>query len=323
MKQDEKKAEGPAPDPDPKAAIDADKADRVVKPQAEGAGEPKAEAQGVEPNTPGSMVPEPPTPADGAVANGDDIPKEPETKDKPKASDNKQAVDTTSHQTADEPEEAKADSPVGSQADKPANPSNQEGFIGPLPKPYGPEPEPELIPEPLRLIGPPPKYPIRTRLDLNSHHPWPPIESDPRGAYTKYAKGCYKGMIESVYIDVTKDGWMTEHWKEKSERDALSRLRGEDLRKARRELEWQGKLKAGRKVPKSAGEVLLMLWNLLVEAPNNEVSPLCFQYQWTLTSATNRGILVIFRLDRSRSSSPYQADRCRGYEREQVCHYRW
>jgi hypothetical protein len=109
---------------------------------------------------------------------------------------------------------------------------------------------------------------------LNPSHPWPPLESDPRGAYHLYAKGCYKGIIESVYIDVTKDGWMSEHWKEKSERDALAKLRGEDLRQARRELEWQAKLKEGRKVPKSAGDVLLCLWNLLVEAPNNEVSHL-------------------------------------------------
>ena len=274
VKEEEKKVEGPSPDPNQEADADADpakpKADRVVKPQAE----PKADVQGGAPNTPGSMVPEPPSP-DHANAQASPTPDTPipQVKDvskEPKADD---PID----KAKDEKDITKADPSDDNKdkhdTDKP-NPAPKEPFIGPLPKPYGPEPEPELEPEPLRLIGPPPKYPIRTRLDLNPSYPWPPIESDPRGAYHHYAKGCYKGIIESVYIDVTKDGWMSEHWKEKSERDALAKLRGEDLRKARRELEWQGKLRQRRKVPKSAGEVLLMLWNLLVEAPNNEVSTL-------------------------------------------------
>jgi len=274
VKEEEKKVEGPSPDPNRKADDDADptkpKADGVGKPQAE----PKADVQGGVPNTPGSMVPEPPTP-DHDNAQASPTPKTPiaqakDVSDEPKADDqNDKAKDEKDITKADPSDETK-DKPT---TDKP-DPTPKEPFIGPLPKPYGPEPEPELEPEPLRLIGPPPKYPIRTRLDLNPSHPWPPIESDPRGAYHHYAKGCYKGIIESVYIDVTKDGWMSEHWKEKSERDALEKLKGEDLRKARRELEWQGKLRQRRKVPKSAGEVLLMLWNLLVEAPNNEVSTL-------------------------------------------------
>lgn len=265
VKEEEKKVEGPAPDPNQKADADDPtkaKADEVDKPQAE----PKAAVQGGEPDTPGSMLPEPPTPdhdnaQDSPTPNTPLVPvKDTPNDKKPKADDHTAIPKDDKDQSKVKPSgEAKADS------------TTQEPFIGPLPKPYGPEPEPELEPEPIRLIGPPPKYPIRTRLDLNPSHPWPPIESDPRGAYHHYAKGCYKGIIESVYIDVTKDGWMSEHWKEKSERDALEKLRGEDLRKARRELEWQGKLRQRRKVPKSAGEVLLMLWNLLVEAPNNEV----------------------------------------------------
>lgn len=277
VKQEEKKVEGPAPDPNQKTDADPtkSKADGVVTSQAE----PKADAQGVVPNTPGSMVPEPPTPADGVDGQASPVPDTPIIQVKAASSDTKpkpddpiaaakdKAKDDKDKVNADQSHELKAEP----DADK-SNPTSKEPFIGPLPKPYGPEPEPELEPEPLRLIGPPPKYPIRTRLDLKPSQPWPPIESDPRGAYHHYAKGCYKGIIESVYIDVTKDGWMGEHWKEKSERDALAKLRGEDLRKARRELEWQGKLRQRRKVPKSAGEVLLMLWNLLVEAPNNEVS---------------------------------------------------
>jgi hypothetical protein len=277
VKQEEKKVEGPTPDPNQKADADPtkSKADGVVKPQAE----PKADAQGVVPNTPGSMVPEPPTPADGADVNVDGqatpVPDTPIVQVKNTSDDTKPKPDDPIPAAQDDKDKVIANQSDETKAKPDAeepDPTPKEPFIGPLPKPYGPEPEPELEPEPLRLIGPPPKYPIRTRLDLNQHHPWPPIESDPRGAYHHYAKGCYKGIIESVYIDVTKDGWMSEHWKEKSERDALAKLRGEDLRKARRELEWQGKLRQRRKVPKSAGEVLLMLWNLLVEAPNNEVS---------------------------------------------------
>jgi hypothetical protein len=272
VKQEEKKVEGPVPDLNQKADADPTKpkADGVDKPQAE----PKAAAQVGAPDTPGSMVPEPPTPADGAddgsaqASPTPNTPLVPVKDNKPKADDLTAIVKDDNDKTNANPSDDTKPKP---DTDK-STPTSKEPFIGPLPKPYGPEPEPELEPQPLRLIGPPPKYPIRTRLDLNPSHPWPPIESDPRGAYHHYAKGCYKGIIESVYIDVTKDGWMSEHWREKSERDALEKLRGEDLRKARRELEWQRKLRQRRKVPKSAGEVLLMLWNLLVEAPNNEVS---------------------------------------------------
>jgi hypothetical protein len=265
VKQEEKKVEGPVPDPNQKADADPTKpkADGVVKPQAE----PKAAVQGGVPDTPGSMVPEPPTP-DHDNAQPSPTPNIPLAAVKDVSDDKKPKADDPIAIPIDDKDQTKAEPSGEAKADS----TPKEPFIGPLPKPYGPEPEPELEPEPLRLIGPPPKYPIRTRLDLNPSHPWPPIESDPRGAYHHYAKGCYKGIIESVYIDVTKDGWMSEHWKEKSERDALEKLRGEDLRKARRALEWQGKLRQRRKVPKSAGEVLLMLWNLLVEAPNNEVS---------------------------------------------------
>ena len=275
-KQEENKIQDPNPDPGPKA--DADPA----KPQIDGA----IKAAGIPlhipnagPTTPVSMIPEPPTPADGIVVDADAKPPTPDDpifKPKDQPDETKlEAIDVTpdgkpKDNLVHRADEVKADKP---EAVKPKNdPENKpkEPFIGPLPKPESDEVE--LIPEPLRLIGPPPKYPIRTILDLNPSHPWPPIESDPRGAYHHYAKGCYRGLIESVYIDVTKDGWMSGHWKDKSERDALAKLRGEDLRKARRELEWQGRLTEGRKVPKSAGDVLLCLWNLLVEAPNNEVS---------------------------------------------------
>jgi hypothetical protein len=71
---------------------------------------------------------------------------------------------------------------------------------------------------------------------------------------------------------------MSEQWREKSERDALARLRGEDIKKAQRELEVEARRREVKKVPKKAGEVLLLLWNALVEAPNNEVGRPHFPY---------------------------------------------
>lgn len=276
-KQEEKKVEGPTPDP--KADADAAKheADGVVKDQGVGANKDQGDG---EPNTPGSMNPEPPTPAEDIVADADpqaspspnDTPAD--AKDKPQESKPKEDVVADDLKDGDTAAKAKAEAGKANAGQTKPKPDTapKEPFIGPLPNPDSEDPEPELEPIPLRLIGPPPKYPIRTKLDLDPSQPWPPVESDPRGVYHHYAKGCHKGIIESVYIDVTKDGWMTEHWKEKTERDALAKLRGADLGKARRELEWQGKLKQRKKVPKTAGEILLCLWNLLVEAPNNEVS---------------------------------------------------
>ena len=100
--------------------------------------------------------------------------------------------------------------------------------------------------------------------------PYPPIDTDPRGAYHLYAKGFHS---EWLLIDVVKDGWMFEYWRGKAERDALDTLRGEDVRRAERELEVLSRTQKGmREVPETAGELLVQLWNDLAEAPWNEVS---------------------------------------------------
>jgi hypothetical protein len=220
---------------------------------AKGAPPPADKAEeGAEPApiSPGSMVPEPATPATSVVADADKpaelklVMKEDEPANK--ASDQIE-VNKPAHQDS---------------KDMPRDQDSED-------KPKDPEPEP--LPEPLRLIGPCPKLPIRTKLDLDPSKPWPPIETDPRGAYHHYAKGVYRGLKESLRIDVTKDGWMSEQWREKVERDALARLRGEDVKKAQRELEAEARRRQVKKVPSGAGEVLLLLWNALVEAPNNEV----------------------------------------------------
>jgi hypothetical protein len=123
--------------------------------------------------------------------------------------------------------------------------------------------------EPIKLLGPAPPRPLRTRLDLNPSRPYPPINTDPRGAYHKYAKFMTNDW---VLIDVTKDGWLTPQWKEKNERDALARLRGEDVLQAERETEEERLKRIIRKVPKTAEGVLLELWNDLVQTPMKEVS---------------------------------------------------
>jgi hypothetical protein len=247
-KQDDKKNQdklvdgpGDADDKEGKAPQEADKANR---------GEAAL-------GSPGSMIPEPATPATGVIGDGDEpVPVPKDEADKP--AELKPDLETTDKDDANDPDVK--DSKDADSKDK-AKAKDQD-----------PEPKPEPLPEPLRLIGPSPKLPIRTKLDLDPSKPWPPIETDPRGAYHKYAKGVYRGLKESLRIDVTKDGWMSEQWREKSERDALARLRGNDVKKAQRELEAEARRREVRKVPKEAGGVLMLLWNALVEAPNNEVS---------------------------------------------------
>jgi hypothetical protein len=121
------------------------------------------------------------------------------------------------------------------------------------------EPEPKL--EPLQLLGPQPLRPVRARMTLGQHYP--PINTDPRGAYHKYAKGV---QAEWILIDVTKDGWLTEQWRERTEREALAKLRGEVIAPE------SDKPKVSRMVPSTSEEILLQLWNDLVEAKNHEVS---------------------------------------------------
>jgi hypothetical protein len=224
-----------------------------------------AKQQEAAPDSPGSMNPEPPTPADGVVHGDDQVSPDPANKgqvrEQPKPLEAVKAGPVQG-----EPKNKRADAhevPKNHLASKEDKSSESEA---------SPQSDDEPLPEPLCLLGPPPRYPIRARLDLDPSKPWPPIEADPRGAYHLYAKGCKQGIIESVYIDVVKDGWMSEQWKDKSERDALAKLRGDNLKKARRNLEVEARKRRTRKVPKKADEVLIMLWNILVEAPNNEVS---------------------------------------------------
>jgi len=129
--------------------------------------------------------------------------------------------------------------------------------------------EEEEQPKPIRLLGPIPHKPLRTRLALDPTRPYPPIYTDPRGAYHKYAKFMTN---EWILIDVTKDGWLAPQWKEKSEREALARLRGEVYAQAEKERELIRKERVKRKVPNSAQGILLDLWNDLAVAPREEVS---------------------------------------------------
>lgn len=189
-----------------------------------------------EPGTPGSAGPQPGTPALAAPGATDDVPRVPPPQTDPK-------------------------SPKGDS--KPTTGDNKDDKES-----KDKEDEPEVPPPPLRLLGPVPHRPIRTKLDLNPASPYPPINTDPRGAYYKYAKF---NQGEWMMIDVTKDGWLSEQWREKGEREALARLRGESEVVAKREAEKIKRMESIRKVPDTADGILLELWNDLVEALNHEV----------------------------------------------------
>ncbi|WVR05300.1 hypothetical protein IAU60_002314 [Kwoniella sp. DSM 27419] len=142
------------------------------------------------------------------------------------------------------------------------------------------EAEPEPEPEPIRLISPAPPRPIRTRMDLQPGKAYPPINTDPRGAYHKYAKAVGQDWI---LVDVTKDGWLAEQWKERTEREALKRLTGEWELELQREMEKQRKREEIKQVPRTAEGILLDLWNELVQAKNHEMPADVFWsfYDWT------------------------------------------
>nr|XP_019042348.1 hypothetical protein I302_08950 [Kwoniella bestiolae CBS 10118]OCF21278.1 hypothetical protein I302_08950 [Kwoniella bestiolae CBS 10118] len=214
------------------------------------------------PATPGSMVPEPPTPAPGAA---DDKPETPE--------EDKANVDH------EKPTGVKKD-PTEAKEGQPEPRSTNLKDLTPEPE----EQEPEKPLEPIRLLPPAPFRPIRTKLDLNPLKPYPPIPTDPRGAYHAYAKAVGN---EVIYVDVTKDGWLTEQWKERSEREALKRLTGEWERELQRELEKQRENEKIREVPGTAQGILLELWNVLVEADNHEIAVDEFwaKFDWTKESA--------------------------------------
>lgn len=75
-----------------------------------------------------------------------------------------------------------------------------------------------------------------------------------------------------IYVDVTKDGWLTQQWKERNEREAMKRLTGEWERELQKEIEKERKRAIKKTVPKTREGLLLDLWNELAEANNHEVS---------------------------------------------------
>ncbi|WVQ78366.1 hypothetical protein IAT38_000451 [Cryptococcus sp. DSM 104549] len=221
------------------------------------------------PTTPGSMLPEPPTPAPGGEPAAKDGEKKEEKKGEAGKADVKRAKEDVT----------KVPLPKADTKDTPEKDSKEASDKKDEDK-SGKEAEPTPEPEPLILLPPAPPRPLRTRLDLPPGTVYPPVNTDPRGAYHKYARAV---GAEVIYVDVTKDGWLAEQWKERSEREALKRLTGEWEKELDREIEKQRKRAIKRKVPKTSEEVLLDLWNDLVEANNHEVSVDEFwnRYDWT------------------------------------------
>ncbi|KAL7419397.1 hypothetical protein Q5752_006235 [Cryptotrichosporon argae] len=262
----------------------------------DGAAEPDADARKQHPpDSPQSNVPEPPTPAPGA------LPRSPagDARDRVRADMARRAAER--EEGGEGAGEGKADQ--GDEADEgdkndkddkedkvdkddkgdkghkgDDKPSDTNNSTDKSDQPPAETPAPP--PEPLRLLAPaPPKY-VRTRLDLHPSKPYPPVYADPRGAYHSYAKWVQTG---GPFIDLTKDGWLVEQWRERGEREALARLRGDADRQRQREEDAERKRKLVRKVPDSAEQIVLELYNDLVEAPHNELNVDLFwaRYDWS------------------------------------------
>lgn len=202
------------------------------------------------PVSPGSNLPEPPTPALGAIISDSDKEadgkqSQPEQKDNDRIGIN----DNTSKLTPGQISEVLAE--------------GKENVAEHMHK------EPDSEPESLVLLSPAPNRPLRARLNLSHSVVYPPVNTDPRGAYHKYAKAV---GAEIIYVDVTKDGWLTQQWKERNEREAMKRLTGEWERELQKEIEKERKRAIKKTVPKTSEGLLLDLWNELVEANNHEVS---------------------------------------------------
>ncbi|WVQ98883.1 hypothetical protein IAU59_006014 [Kwoniella sp. CBS 9459] len=289
----------------PVAAADAPPEVNVDPPSsAPEGGRVVAEAEEpITPASPGSMTPEPPTPAPGADEGDDrvgggalagEVKRDDETERN--GEDGEQREDKGPTAEIPAPNKAKAEPYSNQQATNPAPVVERDQKkitsikdITPEPETdekaeAASEPEPEPEPEPLRLLPPAPPRPLRTRLELNPSKPYPPIYTDPRGAYHKYARAVGQ---EWILIDVTKDGWLAEQWKERTEREALKRLTGEWERELQVEMERQRKKAEIRQVPSQAEQILLQLWNELVEANNHEIHADEFwaRYDWTTESA--------------------------------------
>lgn len=242
-------AEGARADPDDKQKA-RDTPDEKEKAKTKGEN-PPAQNQcqpSPGPESPGSMINEPPTPASGAK-----IPPSPAPT--PQADSKPARHSITEEHNVEAVEDAKIKASEG--------PSEiADGVKG--------KDDAPRTPEPLRLLSPAPKRPVKARLDLDTSKPYPPINTDSRGAYYQYAKALQN---EVIYVDIMKDGWMFDQWRSRSEREALAALRGETEIERRKEIEEEKAKRMKRKVPKTSEAILVELWNDLVKAEYNEVSP--------------------------------------------------
>ena len=155
---------------------------------------------------------------------------------------------------------------------------------------------------PIRFLAPAPPAPLHARIDLEPGMPYPPVPCDPRGAYHKYAKAL--GQTEDVYIDVTKDGWLAPIWKERTEREALDRLTGEADRQSFREtlLTKEREMVGHKQVPDTAQELVLELWNALVETPGAPFREVSHVWSRVLQRDCGHGIWADFGRSRWRVS---------------------
>jgi hypothetical protein len=140
-----------------------------------------AKRQEVAPDSPDSISPKPPTPANGDVHVDDQVLPDPASKSQVKEQPKPLEAVKASVLVQAEAEDKRADThkvPNDHLASKEDKSSELKA---------SPQSNNEPLPEPLCLLGPPPQYLIQARLDLDPSKPWPPIEADPRGAYHLYA----------------------------------------------------------------------------------------------------------------------------------------
>lgn len=128
--------------------------------------------------------------------------------------------------------------------------------------------------KPLDLAGPKPLKPLVAEMEADlAACQYPAILCDPRGAYHKYAR-MMTGDSPRIRIDMVRDGWLHEPWRERTERDALERLDGRATTRLAKSLEKAAERRGTRKVPHSAEELLKELWNDCLDMPHREVSRL-------------------------------------------------
>ncbi|WWD16003.1 hypothetical protein CI109_100427 [Kwoniella shandongensis] len=252
---------------------------KIAIPDADGKG-----LQAENPNSPASIFPEPPTSAPGAGDGATEA--EEDAKDKAKKDENDaKKGDVNGKVPAPNPapkdDEGKEvnKSDKSSEADKEKKSADEAKATSDA-EANAEDKSKDPPPPPLLLLPPAPYRPLRTQLNHPPTAPYPPINTDPRGAYYKYARAVGS---QEIYIDITKDGWLVEQWRERSEREAMKRLTGEWEKELEREIEKERKKAIKRKVPKESGEILVQLWNDLVEANMHEISVQEFwdRYDWS------------------------------------------